>query len=153
MKQGLADAYALGPPFDYLAKKQGFIVLVRSYELFSYPNVGVTANVKKIRERPDEIKRVIKAGLKANHYIQQNREGTIQFLMEWLKVDREIATATYESTFKSFSEDGNVPEDGLRLIIEEAKKGAKVEREVSINEVADLSILKLAQKELGIKGK
>src|SRR6516164_4464621 len=99
MKQGLADAYALGPPFDYLAKKQGFIVLVRSYELFSYPNVGVTANVKKIRERPDEIKRVIKAGLKGNHYIQQNREGTIQFLMEWLKVDREIATATYESTF------------------------------------------------------
>jgi hypothetical protein len=69
------------------------------------------------------------------------------------EVNGELATATYESTAKSFSENGNVPEDGLRLIIEEAKKRAKVKREVSINEVADSSILKVAQRELGIKGK
>lgn len=49
--------------------------------------------------------------------------------------------------------DGNIPEDGLRLVIEQAKKTARVGREVSISEVADLSILKEAQKELGIRGK
>jgi hypothetical protein len=38
-------------------------------------------------------------------------------------------------------------------VIEEAKKLAKVDREVSLSEVAELSILKEAQKELGIKGK
>jgi hypothetical protein len=36
-------------------------------------------------------------------------------------------------------------------VVEEAKKVAKVEREVSFSEFADLSILKEAQKELGIK--
>src|SRR5262245_378715 len=153
MKQGLADAYSLGPPFDYLAKKEGFVVLARAYELFSYPNVGLTANVKKISEKPDEIKRVIKAGLKANRYIQQNREGTIQFLTEWQKVNSELALATYESVVKSFSEDGNIPEDGLRLIIEEGKKSAKVNREISLGDVADITILKAAQRELGIKVK
>jgi NitT/TauT family transport system substrate-binding protein len=152
MKQGLADAYSLGPPFDYLAKKDGFVVLARAYELFSYPNVGLTANTKKIREKPDEIKRVIKAGLKASRYIQQNREGTIQFLTEWQKVNNELATATYESVVKSFSEDGNIPVDGLRLIIEEGKKSAKINGEISFNDVADSTILKAAQKELGIKG-
>jgi hypothetical protein len=54
---------------------------------------------------------------------------------------------------KAFNEDGNVPEDGLRLVIEEAKKLAKIERVVSLTEVADLSILRNAQKELGIRGR
>ena len=54
---------------------------------------------------------------------------------------------------KVFNEDGSVPEDGLRLLIEEAKKSVKVDREVSVSDVADLSILREAQKELGIKAK
>jgi hypothetical protein len=96
---------------------------------------------------------VIEAGIKANRYIRTEREGTIQFLMEWQKVDREIATATYDSVSNAYSEDGTVPEDGLRVVIEEAKKNAKVSREVTINQVADLSMLKEAQREIGIKGK
>lgn len=38
-------------------------------------------------------------------------------------------------------------------MIEETKKAAKVNRDVSISEVADLTILREAEKELGIKGK
>jgi len=108
------------------------------------------ATVKSIKERPDEIKRVIKAGIKANRYIHQNREGTIQAMMEWLKIDKEIAGVTYESVSKAFNDDGSLSEKGLRLAIEEAKRVGKVDREVSLSEVADLSILKQAQKELGI---
>jgi hypothetical protein len=37
-------------------------------------------------------------------------------------------------------------------VIEEAKRVGKVEREIPLSEVADLSILREAQKELGIKG-
>ena len=48
-------------------------------------------------------------------------------------------------------DDGSLPEDGLRLLIEEAKKAAKVSREIASSEVVDLSILREAQKELGIK--
>jgi NitT/TauT family transport system substrate-binding protein len=153
MKQGLADAAALSPEFNYLAKKDGFVVLVRASELFSYPPNGLAASIKKIRERPDEVKRVIRAGIRANRYIRQNRDGTIQVMMEWLKVNRELATAIYEDVRDHYSEKGSIPEDGLRLFIEEAKKASKLEREISINEVEDSSILKEVQRELGIKVK
>ncbi len=93
---------------------------------------------------------MIKAGIKANRYIQQNRDGTIQVMMEWLKIDKEMAAITYDSVAKAFNQDGGVPEKGLRLAIEEAKRIGKVDREVSVSEVADLSILREAQKELGI---
>ena len=151
MTQGLIAATLGGPPADFLGKKMGFVVLARAHELFSFPVTGVFTSVKKIKERPDEIKRVIKAGIKANRYIRQNRDGTIQEMMEWLKIDKEMATATYDSVGKGFNEDGSLPEDGLRLLIEESKKAAKVSREIALSEVADLSILREAQKELGIK--
>jgi hypothetical protein len=82
-----------------------------------------------------------------------DREGTIQFLIEWQKVNRETATANYDSAARVFNDDGSLPESGLRLMIDEAKKTAKVEREVSLSDVADLSILREAQKELGIKSR
>lgn len=153
LQQGLIAAAVVPPPFDFFGKKLGFSILARAQDLLTYPEGGLSTTIKKIAERPDEIKRVIEAGIKANRYIRTEREGTIQFLMEWQKVDREIATATYESVSKAYSEDGTVPEDGLRVVIEEAKKNAKITREVSINQVADLSMLKEAQREVGIKGK
>jgi ABC-type nitrate/sulfonate/bicarbonate transport system substrate-binding protein len=107
--------------------------------------------MKKIKERPDEVKRVIEAGIKANRYIRKEREGTIEFLMEWQKIDREIAGATYESVSNAYNSDGTVPEDGLRVVIEEAKKSARVTGEISINQVADLSMLRQAHTELRIR--
>jgi ABC-type nitrate/sulfonate/bicarbonate transport system substrate-binding protein len=153
VSKGLTAATLGSPPTDFLGKKMGFVVLARAHELFSYPVSGLVASVKKIKEKPDEMKRVIKAGIKANSYIRQNREGTIDVMVEWLRVDREMAAATYESVLKVFSEDGSLPENGIRLLIEEGKKQAKVEREVLPQEVADLSILAQAQRELRLKGR
>jgi len=151
MKQGLTHATLGSPPIDFLGKKLGFVVLVRAHELFNFPVSGLIASAKKIKERPDDIRRAIKASIKANRYIRQNRDGTLPVMAEWLKIDNEMAAATYDSSVKTFSEDLNLPDGGLRLLIDEAKRVGKVSREVSLSEVADLSILKEAQRELGIR--
>ena len=151
LSQGLVDAAVLGPPLDFAAKKQGHNILARADEVLIFPETGLVAGVKKIQDKPDEIKRVIRAGIKANRFIRANRDGTIQFLMEWLKLNREIATATYDSVVKVYDEDVNICEKGLRLVIDETKKTMKLNREVPFSEIADLSILREAQRELGGK--
>jgi len=151
MKQGLTHATLGSPPIDFLGKKLGFVVLARAHELFGFPVSGLIASAKKIKERPDEIKRAIKAGIKANRYIRQNRDGTIPVMVEWLMIDREMAVATYDSSVRTYSDDLSLSDGGLRLLIDEAKRVAKVNREVSPSEVADLSILREAQKELGMR--
>jgi ABC-type nitrate/sulfonate/bicarbonate transport system substrate-binding protein len=151
LKQGLFDATSVPVPFDFYGQKMGLTVLARAYELFSYPSGGLVTTTKKIKERPEEIKRVIKAGIKANRYMQANRDETIQFLMESLKTDREVATVNYKYLSKAINDDGSLPEKGFQVMIEEAKQAGKVVREISLSEVADLSILKEAQRELGIK--
>ena len=71
--------------------------------------------------------------------------------MEWQRIDREIAIGTYEYLSKAINDDGSLSENGFRLIVEEIKELAKVSREVALSDFADLSILREAQREMGIK--
>jgi ABC-type nitrate/sulfonate/bicarbonate transport system substrate-binding protein len=126
-------------------------VLLRAYEVFSFPFIGVGANLKTINERPDEAKKVVKAMVRANRFIRENKEGAVQVLMDWGKVERDHAVASYDSTWRVFSPNGNIPPEGLRLVIEQAKAELKLTREVPVNEVVDLAPLREAQKELGLR--
>ena len=153
LNQGLIDAQSLPVPGDYRGKKLGFTVLARAEELFTYPISGLIVHVRKIKDRPDEIKRVIRAGIKANRYIRDNRDGTIPVLAATYKLDNDTAAALYDSFAKGFNLDGSLPEDGLRRLIEDTRSITKVDREVAFTEVADLSVLREAQRELGIESK
>lgn len=151
LTQGLVEAAILGPPLDFEARKQGHNILARADEVMVLPETGLVAGLKKIHDKPDEIKRVIRAGIKANRYIRANRDGTIQFLAEWLRLNRESAAATYDSVVRVYNEDAGVCDKGLRSIVDETKKTMKLNRDVPYSEIADLSILRDAQRELGSK--
>ncbi|HMF49483.1 MAG TPA: ABC transporter substrate-binding protein [Candidatus Saccharimonadales bacterium] len=151
MQQGLLDATVATVPTDYHGRKMGYPILVRSEDLFTYPFSGLTAHIKKIKEKPDEVKRVIRAGIKANRYMRANRDGTIPVLMNTYRIDKEVASAAYDSFIKGFNNDGSMPEDGFRRLLDDTKRVMKLDREVALSDVADLSILREAQRELGIK--
>jgi NitT/TauT family transport system substrate-binding protein len=153
MRQGLLDATVATVPTEYIGRKMGFPIMVRSEELFTYPFSGLTVSLKKLKEKPDEVKRVIRAGIKANRYMRENRDGTIPVLMSTYRLDKEVATAAYDTFVKGFNLDGNMPEDGFRRLIDDTKQVMKITREVALNEVSDFTILRNAQKELGIVGR
>lgn len=153
LKEGVVDVAVISPPADAEAKKLGFSILTRAYEVFTFPFVGLGTQVKKIQERPEEVKRTIKALIKANRFIRQNREGAIQILVQWARTEPDLAAAAYDSAFKVYNLDGNIPEDGLRSVIEQAKQDAKITREIALSEVSDMTVLREAQKELGVKGR
>ncbi len=127
LKEGLVDVAVIAPPGDALGRQMGFNVLLRAYEVFSFPFIGIGANLKTIKEKPEEVKKVVKAMVRANRFIREDKEGAVRILMEWGKVERDHAAASYDSTWKVFSPDGNIPQ-----IIEPAP-------------------LREAQKELGIR--
>jgi len=153
LRQRVVDVVVISPPADAQMEKQGYRILARAYELFSFPYLGLGTHLKKIKERPGEIRRVIKATIRANRFIRDNREAAVRILVDWGKVERDYAYASYDALRNLFNADGNVPEDGLKLVIDQARRGAKVTREVPPGEVADLTFLREAQAELGITGR
>ena len=142
---------AVVDPFG--VEKLGLNVTARAYELFSFPSSGLGVNLKKIRENPDEIKRTIKAMIKAARYIRGNREGAIQIWMASSKSDRQSADAGIDSFAARLSDNGNMSESGLKMLVEEIRKMVKVEHEILLDDVADYTMLRQAQKELGIENR
>jgi NitT/TauT family transport system substrate-binding protein len=153
LKEGIVDVAVMAPPLDAEARKAGFNVLAHAYEVFALPFVGLGAGQKKINARPDEVKRTIKALIRANRFIRENREESIDILTRWGRTDRNAAAAAYDGAVKVFNGDAAIPESGLRLIIDQARAESGLAREVSPTEVADLRPLREAQKELGVKGR
>ena len=151
LQQKLADAVVTSPPWDFQGKKAGYNVLARAYEYLNYPLSGVGLNAKSIQQNRDQVKRTTKALIKASRFIRDNREEAAKVLMEWGKAKPEHAYASYDATVKVISHDGGIPEDGLRFLIEQAKRDAKITREVALSEIADFGILREIQKELGLR--
>jgi ABC-type nitrate/sulfonate/bicarbonate transport system substrate-binding protein len=153
LKQRVVDVIVISPPADSQMEKQGYQILARAYELFSFPYLGLGTHTRKLRERPDEIRKAIKATIRANRFIRDNREEAVRILIDWGKVERDYAYASYDALKNLFNADGAVPQDGLRLVIDQARRSAKVTREITSAEVADLTLLRQAQGELGIKAR
>jgi NitT/TauT family transport system substrate-binding protein len=151
LKENLVDVAVVAPPGDSLGKQMGFHVLARAYEVFKFPFIGAGANVKTIKENPIEARKVVKALIRANRFIRDDRQGAVNVLAEWGRIEKEQAAASYDSTVKVFNADGNIPKEGLKLVIDQAKTELKLTKDVALSEVIDLAPLREAQKELGIK--
>ncbi|MBM2806765.1 MAG: transporter substrate-binding protein, partial [Deltaproteobacteria bacterium] len=153
LMQRVVDVVVMSPPADTQLEKQGYQILARAYELFNFPYLGLGTNTRKIKEKPQEIRRVIKASIRANRFIRDNRDESVRTFMSWGKVEREFAYASYDALRNLFNADGAVPEDGLKLVIDQARRSNKVTREVAPSDVADLTFLREAQAELGIRAR
>ncbi len=103
VQQGLVDATLVPIPLDLHARKLGLNILARAHEIYTYAGGGLVTTIKKIKEKPEEIKRVIKAGIKASRYVKANADGTIQVFMDLRRMDREIAATSYEFLSKASS--------------------------------------------------
>ena len=153
LKEGLVEAAIIAPPADAQARKVGLNVLARANDLFKFPHIGLGTTNKKLIENPHEITRVIRAFIKANRFVRDHRQEAINVLADWGRTQKEDAIASYDSTWQVFSPDGAMPDDGMRLVLDDAQKALKVTRTFAINEVADAGPLREAQRTLGIKSK
>jgi NitT/TauT family transport system substrate-binding protein len=151
LQQKLADAVVTSPPWDFEGKKAGYNVLARAYEYLNYPLSGVGLNAKSIQQNRDQVKRATRALIKASRFIRDNRDEAVKILMAWGKAKPEHAFASYDATVKVISYDGGIPEDGLKLLIEQAKRDSKITRDIALSEIADFGILREIQKELGLR--
>jgi len=151
LKEGIVQVSIISPPGDTLGAQMGFHVLTRAYEQFSFPFIGIGTNLKTLKERSQEVRKIVKSLVRANRFIRDDKEGAVRVLVDWGKLERDHALASWESTWKVFSADGTIPVDGLRLVIDQAKAEMKITRDVPLNEIVDPAPLQDAQRDLGIR--
>ncbi len=146
---GSIHAALLTPPFNKLARKQGFNEILSFNDVVKIPLGGLAVHVDRLREKPDEIVKVIKAMLKSVDYIR-TRKADILTLMEksWGIKDPEIREGIYQDTAGIYTRTGIAPDDTMKNVIQLVQKARKLKTAVAVSAVADWSFAKKANEEL-----
>jgi ABC-type nitrate/sulfonate/bicarbonate transport system substrate-binding protein len=145
----LVQASLLGTQGAIQGEKEGLkLILAAADVIDSLPFAGVTTTMTKLKGNPQQIRKVLRAGLKGLRYVQENKDGTVDVIRNWYRIDREIAAATYDLALKSYSKNGEVSEKGVLLSMEFARSGGKFDKETSPAEIVDFNLLREVRKEL-----
>jgi ABC-type nitrate/sulfonate/bicarbonate transport system substrate-binding protein len=107
--------------------------------------------VDTLRDKPAQVKRMLRALLKAQNFIRSNKPETVRVIANWLKLEPGIAQSSYDIYVKGMSLNGMVPERVLESDIERARKEQQVKEAVPVGKIVDFGMLKEALNELGMR--
>jgi ABC-type nitrate/sulfonate/bicarbonate transport system substrate-binding protein len=135
------------------AQKEGFTKLAAASDYANLIDGGLATANDKIKQNPEKLFRFIRAALKGINYFANKREAAIKFMMDALRMkDRELASAIYDLYSKLLLREGYSDDKVLQAMIDEMKKTTKVQRDIKIGDVFDLSFVKKANEELKTAG-
>ncbi len=149
LDSGFVDAAIVTPPSDLIAESRGFKSLVRTQDILVFPVNGVGVSEQKLRTNRGEVKRVLRALLKANRFILDNRKGSIDILQKWGRSPAAAAEQAYAATAANYSRNLLVSNDALEKVIDSAELNLEVKRDVSLGDVFDFSIVRKILNEMG----
>ncbi|MGH7871574.1 MAG: ABC transporter substrate-binding protein [Candidatus Binatia bacterium] len=152
LESKFVDAASLNPPFMFFAQRRGFAKLLDIGALVEMPSGGLTALLKTIKGRPDEVKRVVRALQTAKAIMLKSRERTLDLITRVLKMDKETAADTYKLVESNFNDTGIPTHEGMANIVKAIKaEGRFTDRTVSFEEIAEPRFAVEVAKELGYK--
>ena len=105
----------------------------------------------RLKQKPDQIKRIMKGTLEALSFIRNEREATVQFVSQWMRVEPAIAALMYENLSPIFSKDGTISDKGIEEAVKDVLEQTKNKKEVSVSTVVDSSLIQQVQKEMGLR--
>jgi NitT/TauT family transport system substrate-binding protein len=129
----------------FRAKKAGLKLIVNAADLHGLLAGGLAVNMKKLKEQPDQVRRMLKAMTQALKYMQENPEGTQQVMMNWLKLDREMAADIYQMAKNNYTKNGMVEEAMLNSLVTSMLGEAGI-KNVTPTELVDFTLLQQALK-------
>lgn len=147
LKGGSVDAGMLSPPFNAMAKLMGFRTLAYFGDYFEQSLSGIGTSDKTLRERPDTVKRVLRATLKTLRFVQQSPAESAKYIGQEWKVDQQLAEELYHSMLPAFSKDGGMDEKGIKEGLRRETERIGIKEEVPLSRVLDLRLLREVQKE------
>jgi NitT/TauT family transport system substrate-binding protein/sulfonate transport system substrate-binding protein len=148
---GAIEAAILTPPYTVMAEQKGMRNLVWLGDILGdTPSNGLSTSSKKLKERPDQVQRFLRASVRSMIYTREHRQEALPILMnEFPGLERNTLAGTLDFYLKAMSPDGRVSDAVVRDIINEQRELLGVRTEVPLSQVADFGPLNRVVKELG----
>jgi NitT/TauT family transport system substrate-binding protein len=152
LESGAIQAAMLVPPFNNFAIKRGFNQLMSFNEIMNIPLGGLAVHTQKMKERPDEIVKMIKAVLKATDYIRTRKSEILAFLEnKWGIKEPDVRESIYRDMVGLYSRDGVASDDTMKNVVQLVRDTRKSKDDKTLGDIFDWSFAKKAQAERKIK--
>src|SRR5499426_347797 len=135
------------------AQKEGFTKLAMAGDYANLIEGGLATSNDRIKQSPEKMFRFIRAALNGLNFFVVKREQSIKYMTDALRLkDHELVNAIYDIQSKLVLRDGFTDDKVLQSMIEEMKRTTKVQRDIKISDIFDLTFVKKANEELKTSG-
>ena len=147
LRAGSVSAIIVPVPAVAILRRDGFNEVSFVGDVVEFASNGYTTTEQRIKEHPQEVKKVVRSLYRGLRYAKENPEGTVAVIQREWKVDPEIARESYRAIVKALNEDGIIGEKQLKIHFDLIRKVEKNLGEIPVDKVVDFRLLREVRKE------
>lgn len=143
---------ALSPPWVAVARdKFKMNILDSALDRFAGVDSGLAVALKLLQEKPDLVKRILRARAKGNrYYLENEREGS-EFLARLYRVDFKTALESYRGSKPAFTSTGIPTDDEIKEHLAGDAQILKLAKAAAPSDIFDFSLQREIVREFGLK--
>jgi NitT/TauT family transport system substrate-binding protein len=142
LQAGTVDATPLDVAFIEKIDKLGLKNILYFGDVVNLSLGGLGVGSEKIKNNPEQIKRMIRATLKGLRYFKTNKEETLAVMKQHLDVSDQYVGKIYDFALRSLNEKGDFSAKTLATELRLDKEILGLKQDIPEQQVADWSLLK-----------
>jgi NitT/TauT family transport system substrate-binding protein len=142
LQAGTVDATPLDVAFVEKTDKLGLSNILYFGDVVDLSLGGLGVSSEKIKNNPEQIKRMIRATLKGLRFFKTNKEETLDIMKHHLNVSAQYVGKIYDFAVRSLNAQGDIGKKSLASELRLDKEILGLKQEISERQVADWSFLK-----------
>lgn len=146
------QAAAISPPWVFLARdKFKMNVLDSAVDKYASIQNGLAVSVKTLEEKPELVKKILRAKSKAARFFDQNERETAEMLAKIWNSDLATAQESYRAAKPAFTATGIPTDEEVKEYLALDAQILKLPEPVPAAKIFDFSLQRLVNRELGDK--
>jgi ABC-type nitrate/sulfonate/bicarbonate transport system substrate-binding protein len=145
---GAVDAAVVNQMDRIIARKNGFNELLFYGNDLEFVTAGAVTTERILTQRPDLVRKFLRGTLKGFHWLRNNEKEIVSRMLPIMRISESEATDMYRAWVQVMSADGTIPRSLQETMIAFQRKNLKIEREVTPDQVYDLSIVRSLNEEM-----
>ena len=150
---GSVDATILTLPYNLQAEKAGYKDLLWFGERVEFPLSGLAVRDETVQKNPKQVLGVVRAVFRAMAFAGTHPEETRQLIVNWLRVDQEVAARSYDLGKRSWSDGGVVSDAAVKILVDQSILELKIKDTIPLDKVRNWSFVEQARRELASTGR
>jgi len=152
LSSGAIQVAAISPPYAQIAREKFKMkILETSTDKFASIQNGAAVHVKTLQEKPDFIKRFLRARALANKYFMEQEKEASELLANIWKADVKIALDSYRASKPAFTGTGIPSDDEIKEYLALDAQIIGLPQPVPAASVFDFTLQREINKELALK--